>query len=93
MLRELAFVNASFGFQNVSAWDVVSVKPTVQPSQQICVDNSEVAAQVLPKWDMVVSTLHLLTDPFTGLLLGDEKTRLSLEYHFLGVRGKWLPRP
>lgn len=57
---------------------VVSVKLPVQPSQQICVDNSEVATQVLPKWDMVVLTLRLLTDPFTGLLPGDEKTGLSL---------------
>lgn len=49
------------------------MKLTVQPSQQICVDNSEVAVQVLPKWDMVAFTLHLLTDLFTGLLLGMRK--------------------
>lgn len=35
-------------------------------SQQVCVDNREIAPQVLHKWDMVVFNPHLLTEPFTG---------------------------
>lgn len=46
--------------------------------QRVCVYNRVTTAQVLGKWDLVVFSLHPLPDPFTGPLLEDEKTGLTI---------------